>query len=496
MSDQSNQMADTDAANLKSMGYEQELHRHMGGFSNFAISFSIICILAGGISAFPQGLGAAGGASIGIGWPLGALFAAIVAMAMAQIASSYPTAGGLYHWGSILGGKGYGWCTAWFNLLGLIFVVASVDFGVYDPFFKSIFLPSIGVDTSGFGYTEQVGIISLIVASQAILNAYFPKLTTKLTDISGYLIFALSILLVGSLLAYSTTTIDISRLFTFTNFTGAEGSPWASAPKAAMGMAFLSGMLLVVYTITGFDASAHTSEETRDAANAVPRGIIKAVVYSGIFCFILVSCFVLVMPDVAEGVKQNLGFLGALFANLPHGLNVFLSLGLLIVNYFCGLACLTSCSRMTFAFARDGGLPGSSMLRKVHTTLKTPVIATWVAGVLAIAATLYGDGFVVLSTGCAVFLYISYVMPTAAGFFAEGKSWKHKGPFDLKGLSKPIALLAVLGGSILAFVGMQPPNEKVFYLVIAMLVVMAVFWFVLGEKNRFKGPPTMDSSMK
>ena len=154
MSD-TNQALDSDAAELKKMGYEQELHRHMGGFSNFAISFSIICILAGGISAFPLAIGGAGGASIGIGWLVGGLFAAIVALAMAQISSSYPTAGGLYHWGSILGGKGYGWCTAWFNLLGLIFVVASVNFGVYDFFFKGLALPILGVDVSGFGYAHQ-----------------------------------------------------------------------------------------------------------------------------------------------------------------------------------------------------------------------------------------------------------------------------------------------------------------------------------------------------
>ncbi|MGQ0442943.1 MAG: amino acid permease [Methylophilaceae bacterium] len=488
--------ADADAQNLKSMGYEQELHRHMGGFSNFAISFSIICILAGGISAFPQALGAGGGASVGIGWPVGGLFAVIVALAMAQIASSYPTAGGLYHWGSILGGKGYGWTTAWFNLLGLIFVVASVNFGVYDPFFKTLIAPLLGIAPESMGYGFQVGFIALITASQALLNSHFPKFTTKITDISGYLIFALAVSLVISLLAYTTTNIDISRLFNFTNFTGAEGSPWSSAPKEGMLMPFLCGLLLVVYTITGFDASAHTAEETRDAANTVPRGIIKAVIYSVVFGFILVSTFVLVMPDLTEGVKQNLGFFGALLSQLPDGLRILLSIGIFTVNYLCGLACLTSCSRMMFAFSRDGGLPASSTLRKVHDTLKTPVTATWVSAILAIAATLYGDGFVVLSTGCAVFLYISYIMPTAAGFFAEGNSWKHKGPFDLKGLSKPVAILAVLGGSVLVFVGMQPPNLKVFYLVIAMLIVMAVFWFLLGEKNRFQGPPAMDSSMK
>ena len=115
---------DDDVKQLQSMGYKQELARRMGGFSNFAISFSIICILAGGISAFNQGIGAGGGASIGIGWLVGSVFALIVAAAMAQIASSYPTAGGLYHWSSTLGGRGFGWMTAWFNLLGLVFVVA------------------------------------------------------------------------------------------------------------------------------------------------------------------------------------------------------------------------------------------------------------------------------------------------------------------------------------------------------------------------------------
>ena len=494
MSKQDSLANDIDALNLKSMGYEQELHRHMGGFSNFAISFSIICILAGGISAFNQGLGAGGGASLGIGWPVGGLFALIVAMAMAQIASSYPTAGGLYHWSSTLGGKGYGWVTAWFNLLGLIFVVASVNFGVYDPFFKTLIAPMLGIAPESMGQGFQIGFIALITVSQAILNAYLPKLTTKMTDISGYLIFVVAVALVVSLLIFSPTHIDISKLYTFTNFTGTEGSVWPK--QEGVLLPFLSGLLLVCYTITGFDASAHTSEETRNAANNVPRGIVNAVLYSVIFGFIMVATFVLVMPNLSLGVKQGYTFFDALLHQLPDVLRIALSIGIFVANYLCGLACLTSCSRMMYAFSRDGGLPGSSALRKVHATLKTPIIATWVSAILAIAATLYGDAFIVLATGSAVFLYISYVMPVAAGLFAEGKSWKHKGPFDLKNLSKPIALLAVLGGSILVYVGMQPPNEKVLYLTLIMLGVMAAFWFVFGEKNRFTGPPAMDKTMK
>jgi amino acid transporter len=478
-----------DAAELKKMGYEQELNRHMGGFSNFAISFSIICILAGGISAFPLALGAAGGASIGIGWLVGGLFATIVALAMAQISSSYPTAGGLYHWGSILGGKGYGWCTAWFNLLGLIFVVASVNFAVYDFFFKGLAAPILGIDVSGYGYLHQTLYIAAFTIFQAILIYRFPKFTTKITDLSGYLIMVIGGILTMSLLAFNQAPLDFSRLFTFTNFTGTEGSVWPASE--GMVFPFLLGLLLAIYTITGFDASAHTAEETRDAARAVPKGIVSSVIYSAIFGYVMICTFVLVMPDVATGVKQGFGFFDALLATLPPTLKAVLGLGIFLVNFLCGLACLTSTSRMMFAFARDGGLPASDMLRKVHPTLKTPVAAIWVSAILSVVATLYAAAFSVLAVGCAVFLYISYIMPTAAGILAEGKTWKHKGPFNLGGLSKPIAVLAVLGGGFLVLVGIQPPNEKVLYVTIAMLAVMGLFWFVFGESKRFKGPPAI-----
>ena len=115
-----------DAETLHKMGYAQELSRRMGGFSNFAVSFSIICILAGGITSFQVGFSTGGGFTTIIGWIVGCIFALIVGLSMAQIASAYPTAGGLYHWSSILGGRGWGWATAWFNMLGLIFVIVDV----------------------------------------------------------------------------------------------------------------------------------------------------------------------------------------------------------------------------------------------------------------------------------------------------------------------------------------------------------------------------------
>ena len=123
-------MAD-DAADLKRLGYKQELHRGLNGFSNYAVSLSIICILAGGVTSFHQAIGSVGGASIGLGWPLFCLFSLGVALTMGQLASAFPTAGGLYHWASILGGRGWGWATAWFNLAGLLTVLAAINAGTY-----------------------------------------------------------------------------------------------------------------------------------------------------------------------------------------------------------------------------------------------------------------------------------------------------------------------------------------------------------------------------
>jgi amino acid transporter len=480
---------DADVKELHSLGYAQELLRRMSGFSNFAISFAIICILAGGITAFPQGLSAAGGASIGIGWVVGSVFAMVVAMAMAQIASAYPTAGGLYHWSSILGGKGWGWATAWFNLLGLIFVVASVDFGVYLLFRDLILVQLLGMDVSSFGWIQQTGFVALILITQALFNHFGIRVTTLLTDFSGYLIFGVAALLTGALLLFA-PSLDFSRLFTFTNFTGdAGGGVWPQT--SSMLYAFLLGLLLTVYTITGYDASAHTSEETRDAARSVPRGMLQAVFWSGLAGYIMVCSFVLAMSSVEEGAAQGFAVFPWLMAQspMPGFLRAILLIGIVVANYLCALAGLTSCSRMMYAFARDGGLPASGVLRTVSVVYRTPVVAIWVSAALALAATLYADAFVVLSTGCAVFLYVSYVMPVGAGLLAEGRTWLKKGPFNLGALSRVVATLAVIGGLILSWVGFQPPNEKVLYLTIGLIVVMLVIWFSF-ERRRFQGPPT------
>ena len=481
---------------LHNMGYAQELSRRMSGFSNFAISFSIICILAGGISAFPAAFNSAGGGGAFFVWLIGGAIAMTVAIALGQIASSFPTAGGLYHWSSHLGGKAWGWVTAWFNLIGLIAVVSSVDVLLYSVFFKDLLLGTVlKVDISGFGYWHQFIFVAIVMVTQALFNHYGIEITTKLTDLSGYLILGLTFILIVALFAFSPVALDFSRLVTFTNYTGAAGGDVVPFSAGNISFAFLLGLSYVCYTITGFDASAHTSEETHDAQVNVPKGMWTAVFWSWLFGLILVAAYVLTMPSIEEGAKAGWGSFFYMWSSsrMPYGLSLFLAVGLVIVNYLCALAGLTSTSRMMFAFARDGGLPASGALSHVSTIHRTPTYAIWTSAALALLSIVYAPYYLVLAVACAVFLYLSMIMPIAAAFFAEGgPKWKEKGPFNLGAFSKPNAIIAVLGGLILAITGFFPPNEKVFYFTVGLLIVLPIVWFVFGENKRFEGVPEGD----
>ncbi|MBK1868036.1 amino acid permease [Aestuariivirga sp. YIM B02566] len=487
---------------LHSMGYAQELTRRMGPFQNFAISFAIICIVAGGITAFPAALSAGGGGSIGYIWPLGSLFALLVAAAMAQVASSYPTAGGIYHWSSILGGRGFGWAAAWFNLLGLLFVVSSVNFGLFNLTRDLLLAQVLGMDVTNWtpsgefstGWWVQTAFITCVTVAQALLNHYYLRITTILTDWSGYIILATAVVLTLALLAFA-PSLNFARLFTFTNFTGdSGGGVWPQAQVFLYVVAL--GLLHAVYTITGFDASAHTSEETRNAQREVPKGMIRSVWWSFLFGYFMVCAMVLALPDqtdasgtvtdgVAAAAKQGWASFNWLIqvSAMPFILKAAIIIGIVVSNFLCALAGLTSCSRMMFAFARDGGLPMSNVLKQVSPTYRTPGAAIWVGGALSIVATLYGGAFLVLSTGCAVFLYLSYLMPIGAALKGElGGEWTNKGPFNLKSASIPVAVLAILGCALLIFVGVQPPQEKVGYLIVLMILALTAFWFAMEGK--------------
>jgi amino acid transporter len=477
-----------DSETLHKMGYAQELSRRMGGFSNFAVSFSIICILAGGITAFQVGFSTGGGFTTIIGWIVGCTFALIVGLSMAQIASAYPTAGGLYHWSSILGGRGWGWATAWFNMLGLIFVIASVNVGVYALFTGLILGNIFGINTSSWGFEQQTIAVVVITLSQALFNHFGIKTTTKLIDFSGYLILVVAVLLTLAMLV-GASHIDLSRLVSYHNYSGAPGGSVVPASSSPFYL-FLLALLYPLYTVTGFDASAHTSEETVDARHNVPKGMINSIVWSAVFGLVMAAAFILAMPNQTKAAADGGNVILNLLAALPVNpvLKDILYVGIVLANYLCALAGVTSTSRMVYAFSRDGGLPGHKLWRQVSARHRAPVPAIWLTAVLSIAATLYSPAFAALAAGCAMFLYISYTMPITAGLFAEGKNWTEFGPFRLGILSKPLAVISLIGGLAIIYIGTRPPNDILDNYFIGLIVLLAIIWFGVARKH-FPGPP-------
>jgi amino acid transporter len=475
---------------LRQLGYAQELRRRMSGFSSYAIALSTICILSGGITSFHLGFCSVGGASIGLGWPLVSLFSLVVALAMGQVASAFPTAGGLYHWASILGGKGAGWVTAWFNLAGLVTVVAAINVGTYAYAIASLG-PWLGIEPAAENWdsalaAQALGVV-LITGSQAMLNHWGIRLTTRLTDLSGWLIVIVALSLTAAMLLCA-PELHPARLITFSNYSGPAGANvWPSTEN--MAWLFALGFLLPAYTITGFDASAHTAEETVSAAGNVPIGMVRAVAVSGLVGWGLLAAVVLAMPSPRESAAQGEhAFTSVMDAVLPPQLALVLNVGIVAAQYGCGLAALTSASRMAFAFARDGGLPASSAWRWVSPTHRTPVVAIWGVASLSVLFTLSTPVYATITAVCTLFLYISYVLPTAIGAWAYGRTWTRMGPWDLGRWYRPLACVGVLGCALLIAIGMQPPYERATWIVGGSLVVLAAAWLV-GERRRFPGPP-------
>ncbi|HUP61491.1 MAG TPA: amino acid permease [Thermoanaerobaculia bacterium] len=166
-----------DVRDLEHLGYAQQLYREMGGFSNFAVSFSIISILTGAVLLYGYGLKFAGPLVNSVGWPLVSVMTLAVAASMAEIASAYPTAGGLYFWAFRLGGRTWAWVTVWLNMIGQVAITAGINVAA------AIYL--IGIFTrSATSWKFQLLVMLLILLPQIAINVWGIRLTARLSDIS------------------------------------------------------------------------------------------------------------------------------------------------------------------------------------------------------------------------------------------------------------------------------------------------------------------------
>ena len=373
-----------DEKHLAKLGYVQELQRSWSGFSNFAISFSIISILAGCFTSFGLGWNNGGPAAIAWGWPLVSIFILIIGLCMSELVSAYPTSGGIYWWAAKLGGPKAGFYTGWLNLIGLIAILASVSYGCATFIDLTLGTFSEGW-LAGYSLTRTFGMFVVVLALSAIINIFSSHLLAVINNVSvwWHVIGAAAVVLILIFIPEQHASFSDVFAQTINNtgmFGGEKGFGWLIfvLPIAA---------ILTQYTITGYDASAHLSEETHSAADGAAKGIWRSIFYSAIGGWILLLAFLFAVQD-ADEVSASGGAVVTIFNQAMS--SKWVGTVLLISaagQFFCTTACQTSASRMLFAFSRDRAVPGHQLWAKVSKN-KVPANGVIVTAVLAAIITL------------------------------------------------------------------------------------------------------------
>jgi amino acid permease (GABA permease) len=476
-----------DQQRLHELGYAQELRRHMSGFTNFAVSFTIISILSGCLTLYGTGMTDGGPVIITWGWPFVGVMTLLVGLAMAEVCSSYPTAGGLYYWSAKLARKNpaaWSWFTGWFNFLGQVAVTAGIDFGA--AFFLNALLDlQWGFDTRPW---HTIVLFAAILALHGALNQFGVRLIAVLNNVSVWW-HILGVLVIVSVLAFVPSHHQ-SASWVFAHF--ANGSGWGSTFYV-----LLLGLLLAQYTFTGYDASAHMTEETRSAARSGPRGIVTSILVSLFAGWLLLIGITFAIQNYSgeanSAVPAAQVFIDALGAT-GGKLLLLVAIG---AQLFCGMSSVTANSRMIYAFSRDGALPGSKIWHQVNPKTRTPTNAIWLAAggalILGLPYLWNNTAYVAVTSIAVIGLYVAYVLPTFLRL-RLGRSFQ-PGPWQLGSWSRPIGIVAVTWVVIISVLFMLPTASPITaknfnYTVVAVAVVLgfAGTWWLVSARKWFTGP--------
>jgi len=515
-----------DEKHLAKLGYSQDLNRSWSGFSNFAISFSIISILAGCFTNYGAGFNNGGPISISWSWPILSVFILIIGFTMSELVSAYPTSGGIYWWASKLGGPKAGFFTGWLNLIGLIAVTAGVAYGCAT--FIDLTISTWSTSYSDNYSLTRVFITFLIVlAAAALLNIFSSHLMAVMNNVSvwWHVVGATAIVLILIFVP------DQHQSFGYVFSERFNNSGYSGGSTTGFWFLFAIvpfGFLLTQYTITGFDASAHLSEETAAASKAAAKGIWRSIFYSAVGGYILLLCVTFAIPNAADGSPDNAGVGGggvAYIFNTAMGTNwggfvLFISAS---AQFFCATSCMTSASRMTFAFSRDGAIPGSKRWSALSAS-RVPANAVMLVGVVAAIVTLPAlikvnigtadapliipVAFYAVTSIAVIGLYVAFAIPIWLRFRHGDKfevgSWNNGNKYKWM---NPIAVAEIVIVSVylmMPFVPGAVPFSDDFewkfvnyapIVTIGAVVALAIWWQV-SAKHWFTGPKhTIDAAV-
>lgn len=498
---------DEDERRLAELGYDQSLHRAWSSFSNFAISFTIISVLAGCFTTYGQAWNNGGPVAISWGWPIICGLILLVAFSMSELVSRYPTAGGIYWWASELGGRGWGWFTGWFNLIGLVGVIASVVYGSATFLNALLGLYSVDLGFMNFADAEHIlaetfVLFAVILVIHSLINIYSSPLVALFNNISvGWHVLGVAVV-VAILVLVPDNHQSVDFVFTERiNNSGFGGSMfWYYVLPL--------GFLLTMYTQTGYDASAHVSEETKGAAVGAAKGVWRSVFWSGVGGWIVLLAITFAATNV-EAVNEGAGSVFSIFdSSLTPAAAKAVVLIATVGQLFCGMACVTSGSRMCYAFSRDRAIPGHRIWTRLNHH-RVPMYSVMLMSLLALIVTipaLEGDegafpyAFFAVTSITVIGLYIAYVIPVFLRW-RKGDSWE-PGPWNLGKKYKwvnPAAVLLVIFMVIIFCLPFTPAGvpwrdefdwKYVNYAPITVgVVILAVgLWWVLSAHRTFTGP--------
>ena len=503
-----------DEQRLAELGYKQELHRGWSSFSNFAISFSIISVLAGCFTTYGQAFKNGGPIAISIMWPIISVLILCVAFSMSELASAFPTAGGIYYWSSKLGGAAWGWFTGWFNLIGLVAVVASVDYvcatflmnllGLYNVHFVFNFQKAVAFTDVHYTAHVNFALFAVILIIHGLINVFSSHLVSLFNNISVWWHVIGVAVIVVLLIAVPSHHASLSYVFGHRlNASGFGGHMYWYYVLPL-------GFLLTMYTITGYDASAHISEETHGAEHSSPKGVWRSVFYSAVIGWIVLLAITFAVQKSHETEILKAGFPALTIFTTALGSAAAKAVILIstVGQLFCGMACVTSASRMTFAFSRDGAVPGHNLWRRLGKN-RTPTWSVLFVCACALIVTIPAyfpnkEGtpvaFLAVTSISVIGLYIAYTIPVFLRW-RMGDSFK-PGPWTLGSKYKwvnPIAFVWVAICVVIFCLPFSPAGvffksgfnwSSVNYAPIVTIGTMlaVTIWYLVSARRTFKGP--------
>jgi amino acid transporter len=497
-----------DEQRLAELGYKQELTRGWSRFSNFAISFTIISVLAGPFTTFSQAWNNGGPPVITIGWPVITVFILAVGFSMSELASAFPTAGGIYYWAYQLGGAGWAWFTGWFNLLGLVAIVASVDYAAA-TFLNTLlglynlhFLVDFGTTSITSNLHHTFDLFVLILLAHGLINVFSSPLVALFNRVSVWWhvlgVAAIVIILVFVPSHHQSFAFAFAHRLNNSGFS--TGMYWFYILPV--------GFLLTMYTFTGYDASAHISEETHDAAMSAPKGLWRSIFYSGLVGWVVLLALVFSATHVTKIDAAGGTAIAIIESALSSSLAKLVILISTVGQLFCGMGCVAAASRMTFAFSRDGAIPGHALWRRLNKH-HTPTWSVLFVSLFALAITWpaeFGDkagtavAFIAVTQITTIGLYVAYTIPVYLRW-RKGDAFQ-TGPWNLGRKYKWVNLVAIIWVALNVIIFSLPatpaavPFKTGFSWTAfnyAPLINIGVFvavglWWILSAHNTFRGP--------